>query len=159
MNRREKAIEAFESGYNCAQALMKSFSDLIDADEDMLLSLVSSFGGGMGRLREVCGAVSGMLAVLGILYGYSGPEKGERKAEHYTRVQETSLEFERMHGSLICRELLGLKPGHDTPQPTPRTEAFYGKRPCGGFIGDAAEILEKYIKAHPLNQTGSRRSF
>lgn len=148
MNRRETAVWAFEQGYNCAQALAYAFRDLIPIRQDVLLSMMSSLGGGMGRLREVCGAVSGMEAVLGVLFGYAGPEKGEIKAAHYARVQETALEFERLHGSIVCRELLGLEKGHEEPTPSPRTEAYYKARPCGGFIGDAAEILDRYIEKH-----------
>ena len=145
MTRREKAIENFEKGYNCSQSVLLAFQDLLPADEETLAKIACSFGGGIGRLREVCGAVSGMLMAAGLLYGYDGPEKGEKKAAQYRRVQELALPFEEKNGSLVCRELLHLSVHHDTPEPEPRTKTYYEKRPCAGFVGDAAEILEKYI--------------
>ncbi len=104
----------------------------------------------MGRLREVCGCVSGMFMVLGLLYGYNGPETGEPKKEQYERVQELAAEFEKEHGSIICRELLGLSTQKDNPTPSARTQSYYQKRPCKTLVGDAAELLEKYIAEHPV---------
>lgn len=146
MTRKETAMDFFYQGYNCAQSLVLTFKDLIDIDEDTISKLACSFGGGMGRLREVCGAVSGMFMVISLLYGYSGPEKGEVKAEHYARVQELARRFEKEHGSIVCRELLGLSVKRESPIPEARTEEYYSKRPCPEIIGSAAEILDKYIK-------------
>ena len=146
MTRREKAISLFKDGYNCAQAIVLTFADLISLDEDTLSKVACSFGGGMGRLREVCGAVSGAFIVLSLLYGYSTPETGEVKAEHYKKVQEVARRFEEKNGSIVCRELLGLEAGHSDPTPTPRSTDFYEKRPCPELIGDVAEILEKFIE-------------
>ena len=148
MTRREAAMENFMKGYNCSQAVVLAFADVLGMDEDALLRLSSSFGGGMGRLREVCGAVSGMLIVAGLLYGYSEPDSLEHKNEHYARVQQLALEFERRRGSVVCRELLGLDVKHDTPVATPRTAEFYDKRPCMEIIGEVAEILDEYISKH-----------
>ena len=100
----------------------------------------------MGRLREVCGSVSGMFMVAGLLYGYDGPETGQKKSEHYARIQELARRFEEKHGTIICREMLGLTVHHDVPVPEKRTEEYYKKRPCAEIIGDAAEILEQFIK-------------
>ena len=147
MARKEKAAELFESGYNCAQAVILAFSDLTELDEKTLARLGSSFGGGMGRLREVCGAVSGMFAVAGLLYGYDGAEGGTEKAEHYARIQQLARRFSEKNGSIICRELLGLEKKTDTPEPEARTAEFYKKRPCRELVGDAAEILEGFIKS------------
>ena len=144
--RREKAMNYFTEGYNCAQAVALAFSDLLPLEPETLSRLACSFGGGMGRLREVCGSVSGMLLVLGLLYGYAGPEKGEVKAEQYARVQAVARRFEEREGSLLCRELLGLSGKHDEPTPAARTPGFYKERPCGQLIGDAAVILEAYIR-------------
>lgn len=150
MNRRELATQYFLDGYNCSQALALAFSDLIPVEKDTLLSMMSSFGGGMGRLREVCGAVSAMFAVAGILYGYSGPETGDVKMNHYARIQELAARFEKEWGSIVCRELLGLTQKKDDPTPAPRTKEYYGTRPCPAIIGDAAELLDNYIKDHPI---------
>lgn len=100
----------------------------------------------MGRLREVCGSVSGMFMIAGLLYGYDGPETGDVKAGHYARIQELARRFEEKHGSIVCREMLGLNLRHDTPVPEARTKEYYQKRPCTEIIGDAAEILEQFIK-------------
>ena len=146
MTRREMAMANFKKGYNCAQSVVLAFCDLLPAEEAMLSKMASSFGAGMGRLREVCGSVSGMFMAAGLLYGYDGPETGEKKAEHYARIQELAHRFEEKHGSIVCRELLGLDVKHDDPHPEERTEEYYRKRPCEEIIGDAAEILEKLIE-------------
>ena len=146
MDRRELAGENFLKGYNCSQAVAAAFADLVDIDEKSLLRLASSFGGGMGRLREVCGAVSGMFIVAGLIYGYDTPEKGEIKAEHYKKIQTLAEKFEEKYGSIVCRELLGLNVKHDLPTPEPRTAEFYKKRPCKEIIEDAAAILDGFIK-------------
>ena len=148
MTRREAAMANFLKGYNCSQAITLAFADLVDIDEKTLLQMASSFGGGMGRLREVCGSVSGMFMIAGLLYGYDGPETGEVKAQHYARIQELAKRFEEKHGTIICREMLGLSVRHDSPVPEARTQEYYKKRPCAEIIGDAAEILEQYINEH-----------
>ncbi len=145
MTRREAAMANFMKGYNCSQSVVLAFSDMFDIDEATLSKLASSFGGGMGRLREVCGSVSGMFMVAGLLYGYDGPETGQVKADHYARIQELAKRFEEKHGSIVCRELLGLSVRHDIPVPEARTSEYYKKRPCPEIIGDAAEILEQFI--------------
>lgn len=145
MTRKEKAIEYFYQGYNCSQSVVLAFKDLLNIDEEVLSKIACSFGGGMGRLREVCGSFSGILIVLGLLEGYSGPEKGDVKAKHYAKVQDLAHEFEEEHGSIVCRELLGLSVKHDEPTPEQRTKEYYSKRPCPEIIGSAAEILERYL--------------
>lgn len=151
MTRREIAMENFKKGYNCSQSIVLAFQDLLPVDATQLSMLASSFGGGMGRLREVCGSVSGMFLIVGLLYGYDGPETGEVKAEHYARIQELAARFEEKHGTLICREMLGLTTRHDSPVPEARTEEYYKRRPCAEIIGDAAEILEEYLKKNPVS--------
>lgn len=153
--RREKAMALFEEGYNCAQAVVLAFADLHGLDQTTAAALSSSFGGGMGRLREVCGAVSGMFLTAGMLYGYDSPKAAEEKAEHYARIQELAAEFEKRNGSIVCRELLGLGRKRDEPTPEARTEEYYKKRPCKELVGDAAEILEGYIKEHPMTRERS----
>ncbi|MBO5622596.1 MAG: C_GCAxxG_C_C family protein [Butyrivibrio sp.] len=152
MTRRELAMENFMKGYNCSQSIVLAFSDMLKIDETTLSKLSSSFGGGMGRLREVCGSVSGMFMVAGLLYGYDGPETGQVKADHYARIQELARRFEEKHGSIVCRELLGLSVRHDVPIPEARTAEYYKKRPCPEIIGDAAEILEQYINENPIRR-------
>ena len=151
MTRREAAMANFLSGYNCSQSIILAFKDMLPVDEKQLSMLASSFGGGMGRLREVCGSVSGMFMIVGLLYGYDGPETGQVKADHYARIQELAKRFEERHGSIVCREMLGLSVRHDVPVPEARTKEYYKKRPCAEIIGDAAEILEQYIKENPIH--------
>lgn len=151
--RGQRAMEFFLEGYNCTQAVALAFADLIGMDEKTLLRMSSSFGGGMGRLREVCGAVSGMFLVAGFLYGYDTPGAAgqQAKAEHYARIQELAGEYRAVNGSIVCRELLGLEmSGANRPTPEPRTAEYYRKRPCGQVIGIAATIMEEYVKGHPV---------
>lgn len=148
MDREYYAAKLFMEGYNCAQAVIMAFADLIGMEEKQCAKLSSSFGGGMGRMREVCGAVSGMLMVAGMLYGYDGPEEGQIKKEHYGRVQELAEQFRAAAGSIICREILKNPPSD--PSPTPRTEEFYQQRPCVRMVTLAVRAMEQYIAAHPL---------
>ena len=135
--------EMFCEGYNCAQAVVAAFHEELGMTESEAARLSSSFGGGMGRMRETCGAVSGMLLVAGLLWGYGTPGDDEAKAAHYRLVQEMAAKFRERTGSLICRELLGNPPSD--PNPTPRTADFYKTRPCTGFVALAAEILDGEI--------------
>ena len=148
MNRKEQAINNFKKGYNCSQSIVLAFSDLVSINESDLLKLTSPFGGGMGRLRETCGAVSGCFIILGLLYGYDEPESGQLKAQLYERVQKIGLDFESNQGSLECRQLLNLKEKHSSSVPSERTKDFYDNRPCLRLVSYAAEILEEYINTH-----------
>lgn len=150
MTRREMAMDNFMKGYNCSQSIVLAFADMLPIDEKTLSKMSSSFGGGMGRLREVCGSVTGMFMVAGFLYGYEGPETGQVKADHYARIQELARRFEEKHGTIVCREMLGLSVKHDVSVPEARTTEYYKKRPCPEIIGDAAEILEQYIAENPV---------
>ena len=142
-----KAAELFLSGSNCAQAIVVAFCDVTGLEPEFAAKFSCSFGGGMGRLREVCGAVSGMLIVAGLLYGNETPAADERK-KHYHRVQELAGKFREQVGSIVCRELLKNPPSD--PNPTPRTEEFYKVRPCARFVVLAAQILDTYIAEHPF---------
>ena len=145
-----KAAELFLSGSNCAQAVVVAFCDVTGLTPEFSAKMASSFGGGMGRLREVCGAVSGMLMVAGLLYGYEDPgEDDVNKKAHYQLVQELAGKFREQAGSIVCREILKNPPSD--PNPTPRTEEFYKKRPCARMVILAAEILDDYIAQHPVN--------
>ncbi len=144
-----RAGELFLAGYNCSQSVVVAFCDLTGLSEEFSAKLSSSFGGGMGRMREVCGAVSGMLTVAGLLYGYGAPDDAAKKA-HYTLVQALAGQFRDEHGSIICREILKNPPSD--PNPTPRTAEFYKTRPCARMVMTAARILDEYIALHPVEE-------
>ena len=148
MNHADKAAELFLQGYNCAQAVTVAFCDVTGLQPDFAAKMASSFGGGMGRLREVCGAVSGMLMVAGLLYGYAVPGDDQIKKEHYQLVQHLAGQFREEVGSIVCREILENPP--TDPAPTPRTEEFYRKRPCTRMVMLAAQILDRYLVEHPV---------
>ena len=143
------AAELFTGGYNCAQAVAMAFSDVTGIPAQQSAKLVSSFGGGMGRLREVCGAVSGMFFVAGVLYGYDRPNP-EAQMQHYALVQELAAKFKEQAGSIVCREILKNPPSD--PAPTPRTEEFYKVRPCARMCYLAGMILDEYIAEHPVGE-------
>lgn len=148
MDHSQLAAESFMSGCNCAQAVVVAYSDLTGLDRELLAKMSSSFGGGMGRMREICGAVSGMLMVAGLLYGYHDPgEHDENKRAHYRLVQDLAAAFRQEVGSIVCREILK-NPSSD-PNPTPRTAEFYRTRPCTRMVMTAARILDQYIGSHP----------
>ena len=149
MNHREIAQGYFKQGFNCAQSVAMAFCDVTGLDVKQSARFASSFGGGLGRMREVCGAVSGMAFVLGVLYGYDDPKVMGASATHYARVQEVAGAFKAANGSIICRELLGDKSAV-TATPEPRTAEYYKKRPCVELVGMAADILDDYLEAHPL---------
>ena len=148
MTHEEQAVQNFLNGYNCAQAVFLAFAPDLGMDRDIAARLSSSFGGGMGRLREVCGAVSGMFLAAGALYGYDTPGDDMAKAAHYTLIQDLAAAFQAAHGTLICRELLG-RDGPEVPVPEARTPAYYADRPCARLVGGAARILEAYMAQHP----------
>lgn len=150
MDRSQLALDLFMQGCNCSQAVFCAFSDLFGMERDMALRLSCSFGGGMGRLREVCGAVSGMLMALGAIYGYSDVSDPTLKSAHYKLVQMLCKRFSDETGSIICRELLGIKGASDPISP-PRNDEFYRTRPCPRMIMLAAKILQEYIEEHPYD--------
>lgn len=146
MTHAEKARDFFLEGYNCSQSVMLAFSDLTGIDEKTAALLASSFGGGMGRMREVCGAVSGMLMAAGVLFGYSNPKATTEKAAHYARVQELAKRFKERNTTIICRDILGKIAEDKSFIPQERNEKYYSTRPCAKMVYDAAEILEQYIE-------------
>lgn len=140
----EKAKNLFLEGYNCAQSVFLAFEDVIGVDHSTALKLSSSFGGGMARMREVCGAVSGMFMVLGCLYGYDDPTADTEKKEHYEFLRMAADKFKEENGSIICRDILaGASAGGD---PEPRTEQYYKKRPCAEYVAQCAAIVEECIR-------------
>ncbi len=145
----EKAAGLFAEGMNCAQSVFVAFSDVTGMDEETAKHLSSSFGGGMGRMREVCGTCSAIFMVLGLLYG-EGTEKDDKiKAAHYKRVQDLAEEFRKEHGTIICREVLKDLSVTNTPVPEKRTEEYYRVRPCVKFVRTAAAILDTYLEENP----------
>ena len=143
-NHSEKAAELFVNGCNCSQAVFVAFAEDCDIDEKTAMKLSSSFGGGMGRLREVCGAVTGMFMVAGLLRGYENTDNKDKKDAHYKLIQTLAEEFNRVHSTYICRELLGTV-GKSSPVSDPRTAMYYKTRPCVKFVITAAEILDKHF--------------
>lgn len=143
MTKKEKAMELFKQGYNCSQSVYGAFCEDFSLDFNQAMCIASGLGGGVGRLREVCGAVSGMALVLSLKYGNYAPDDHESKAELYKKIQFVAGEFEKANGSIICKNLLKVE--KTSPEPEKRTEAFYHKRPCGELVGCAAEILEKFL--------------
>ena len=139
----DAAYAWFLKGYNCSQSVVAAFAPQLGLTEEMALRLSAGFGAGIGRMREVCGAVSGMLLVAGMLYGYSDPTSREEKRETYALVQRLAARFRPENGRSVCRELLGLTSKELSPEPTPRTAEFYRKRPCGDLVYQAASLLEE----------------
>ena len=146
-----KAAELFLGGYNCAQSVAVAFCDVTGLDEKLAARTVSAFGGGMGRLREVCGAVRGMFFVLSLLYGYDTPGDDMSKKQLYTEVQALAAQFQEACGSIICREILKNPP--TDPTPSPRTAEYYRTRPCARMVLTAATLMDEFIAAHPLEGT------
>ncbi|MCR4880926.1 MAG: C-GCAxxG-C-C family protein [bacterium] len=140
-----KAQELFKQGYNCAQSVFCEYCEKVGIDYETGLKLASSFGGGMGRLREVCGAVSAMFMLIGLKQGYISPTDDNVKEKHYAKVQELAQKFEEKFGSIICRDLLGLPSGKCEAKPSKRTEEYYKERPCEEFIKFASELIEKEL--------------
>ena len=143
------AGELFMNGSSCSQAVFLAFSDVTGIDRKLAAKIASPFGGGIGRMREVCGAVSGMFMVLGALYGYDETaEDDAHKKQLYKDVQDLATRFREECGSIICREILKNPPSD--PNPTPRTAEFYKQRPCARMVVTAARLLDEFIAQHPI---------
>ncbi len=146
--RAETARNNFLQGYNCSQSVVLAFPDVLEQaglDPSVAARLASPFGGGMGRMREVCGAVSGMLMVLGLAQGYDEAKAFAAKKELYQKVQTLCKRYGDENGSIVCRELLGLGKGPDAPTPQRRTDSYYRKRPCPELCACAARILAEHL--------------
>ena len=144
-SRVEDAVNLFMSGYNCCQSVFSAYSDLFGLDREMALKLSCSMGGGIGRMREICGAVSAMAMLAGLKEGNDDPENEEAKAHIYALVRDMSAKFKEKEGTLICRELLGIDGMEESAKPTVRTPEFYATRPCARLIAEAAEIIEEVL--------------
>lgn len=145
MSRADQVEELFRKGYNCSQSVFAAFADIIGMTVEEAAQIASPFGAGFGKMREVCGAASGMTLLAGYLRGYSAPDAAQEKKELYALIQKMCAEFRDKEGSLICRELLNLKPGEDLAEPAARTEEYYRSRPCVQACRVAADIAEKYL--------------
>jgi C_GCAxxG_C_C family probable redox protein len=135
-----RAVTLFEQGYNCSQAVFMAYADMYGIDTDTAARLATSFGGGMGRLREVCGAVSGMFLVLGLHYPFTDIQNKTSKTANYKAVQRTAGEFKNLMGSYICADLLHIRHQPQEPESAERTEAYYLSRPCTRCVAVAARI-------------------
>lgn len=135
------AVKYFEEGYNCAQSVFIAYCEDFGIDKQTGLKLASSFGGGMGRMREVCGAVSAMFAIAGLKHGYTSPNDDATKQKHYELIQQLAQKFKEKHGSIICRELLG--ENSTSPVPSKRTKEYYEERPCKEIIKTVCEIISE----------------
>lgn len=150
-----KAKKLFkEDGFNCCQAVVLAYNDLFGIDDSTAAAMSSGFGGGMGRMREVCGSVSGMVMLAGLIAPASDPSVKTDRTRNYALVQEVAGEFRRQNGSIVCRELLGLVPmgsgetaGKESPEPSDRTPEYYRKRPCEELVGISARIIGERIAA------------
>ena len=154
MDHGEEARRLFLMGYNCAQAVFCAFRDETGLTLDEAARLSSSFGGGMGRLREVCGGVSGALMALGAVRGYDVPGDDEAKRAHYRMVQSYARRFKEKNGTIICRELLKNVPVTPGDVPEARTPEFYARRPCLRLVGEAAALLDQMLDEMQSDQKG-----
>ena len=154
----EKARRLFkDGGYNCCQAVVMAYSDLFGINDETAAAMSSGFGGGMGRMREVCGSVSGMVMLAGLISPATDPSNKEWRTANYALVQEMAEEFRSINGSIICKELLGLVPmgscspaPKESPEPSDRTPEYYKKRPCEELVVISARIVGNKI-AKSLN--------
>lgn len=148
--RGDMAYELFMKGCNCTQSVVGAYTDILGMDSETAYKIASGFGGGMGRLREVCGAFSGIVMVVSMLYGYSEPSEADIKAELYGRIQSLAKQFEKDMGSIICKNLLGLEKAEGSHIPSERNEEYFKKRPCPEICRYAADLLDKYISENPV---------
>lgn len=141
------AMKLFKEGYNCSQSVLGAWCEELGLDMKTAMAISAGFGGGMGRLREVCGTCSGAFMALSLKYGGYSPKDAQKKKEMYEIIQKFAARFKQENGfdSIICRELLGLPAGASAPTPAPRTESYYKKRPCGELVGLSAALLTEFI--------------
>ena len=147
-NKAKLAGELFAQGYNCSQSVIAAWADEIGLDRQTALLVSSGFGGGMGRLREVCGAVSGAFMVLSYKFGSTDVSDGKAKAALYETIQAFASRFkqENRFDSIVCRDMLGLS-GASAPTPAERTAEYYKKRPCRELIELSSGLLGEFIGA------------
>lgn len=142
----EKAVDYFKQGYNCSQSVVAAFADLYGIDHNLAVRMAASFGGGIGRMRQTCGAACGMFLLAGLETGCTDPSDREGKGANYAVVQQLAEKFKAENGTTICAELLGLKPKAPTPtEPEARTAEYYKKRPCAKMVETAARIFAEFL--------------
>jgi C_GCAxxG_C_C family probable redox protein len=144
----ERARNYFTAGYNCAQAVAMAFDDIMDMDVNMVARTAAPFGGGMGRMREVCGAVSGMTLVAGAISPSIDPKNMDERKANYALVQSFASQFRAENGDIVCRRLLGLEPAAEKAEsamPSERTAEYYRKRPCVEYVATAARIVAEHL--------------
>ena len=144
----ERACGYFKEGYNCAQAVVMAYNDVMNMSLDEVARLTAPFGGGMGRMREVCGTVCGMTMLAGAIQPSADPKNLEERKDNYALVQHFAEQFRKENGDIICRLLLGLEPiveRNETAMPSERTPEYYKKRPCSEYVGCAARIVGEYL--------------
>lgn len=144
----ERAVENFMAGYGCCQSVVAAFADLYGLDDVLAKKIAAGFGGGVGRLRMMCGAVSGIVMLVGLDCGQTEGSDREGKSACYKVVQQLLARSEQENGSLICAEILGLK-GHEKAassyEASPRTAEYYKTRPCAAKVESAARIFADYL--------------
>lgn len=144
----QKAYDLFKQGYNCAQAVFGAFCEDYGLPLQTGLMLSSGFGGGMGRMRSVCGTVTGMFMAASLALGYNSAAAAEEKTRTYAMIQDLAAQFKQQNGSIVCAQLLGIEEIPQNPQALPRTAEYYKKRPCADLAAAAAGILEQYLREH-----------
>ncbi len=144
-SRVQKALDAFNEGHNCCQAVFSTYADLFGMDKELALKIASPMGAGMGRMREVCGTVSAMALLAGLKEGNTDPTDETAKKDIYEKVRLLSDSFKETQGSIICRELLGILSREKSAAPEKRTPEYYAKRPCAKFVVEAATLIEKIL--------------
>ena len=138
----DKAVALFKQGFNCSQSVFAACADIYGIEDQALaLRLSASFGGGIGRMRQTCGAACGMFLLAGLHNGSAIPHDADGKKQNYALVQDLAAQFKAENGSLICAELLGIAPKQQDPQPEARTDAYYQKRPCADMVASAVRIF------------------
>ncbi|MBD5522089.1 MAG: C_GCAxxG_C_C family protein [Lachnospiraceae bacterium] len=143
--RADEAEKLFRSGYNCAQSVFAAYADLFDMDFETALKMSGALGGGVGRMREVCGTVLAMSMIAGLKEGNADPENEEAKEHIYALVRRMSNMFKERQGTIICREILGIEGMEESAKPSVRTPEFYASRPCAGIVRCAAEIIDEVL--------------
>ena len=151
MSKGDIAKQKFMNGNNCSQAVLLAFCEDFGLEKETAIKISEPFGGGMGRMREVCGTVTGMFMVIGLAMGNDNSKDNTTKKNVYKSVQELAAKFKEDNGSIICRELLGFqKNNKESYVPSERTNEYYKKRPCPELCKYAADILEEYLKKENL---------
>lgn len=142
-SRVDDAVKLFMEGYNCCQSVVGAYSDLFGMDRETAMKFSCSMGGGMGRMREVCGSVSGMALIAGLACGNTDPKNQAAKTKNYEVVRQMADAFKAEHKTIICREILGLRAAEKSAAPEARTKEYYQKRPCVRMVATAARIIEE----------------